>query len=197
MDYPIVEGTQATNHFHDYRVDVVGHSLGGALAVLLGAVDIFNRYQTRYCADKMSLFTQPRVGDRAFAEYLLSTNIPYTCIINDCGRKFLFAFFCYIISDNNMSNNISLCPMFHLHHRDIFIQAMNSGLIMMVLVILPIWELIPVYAPKKKGVYRRFEYETGSSAAFMHTIMHGLCVRRCSQCFVYSGVSLLFPYTIR
>ncbi|KAI8148326.1 catalysis At the Interface: the anatomy of A conformational change in A triglyceride lipase [Fennellomyces sp. T-0311] len=56
-----------------YTVAVSGHSLGGATG-LLCALDLY-----RQGIKNVILYTQgqPRVGNKAFAEYVLSTNIPY------------------------------------------------------------------------------------------------------------------------
>lgn len=55
---------------------------------MLGAMDL---YQRGVPAHKLKLYTQggPRVGNKAFAEYVLSTKIPVTRLINkmDCKHK--------------------------------------------------------------------------------------------------------------
>ncbi|KAI8149014.1 lipase [Fennellomyces sp. T-0311] len=71
------------DQYPDYKVVVTGHSLGGAQA-LLCALDLFNIEGGRYGLNRLSLFTQgqPRVGDPAFADYVISTNIPYERLVN-------------------------------------------------------------------------------------------------------------------
>lgn len=61
------------------------HSLGGATS-MLGAMDL---YQRGVPAQKLKLYTQggPRVGNKAFADYVLSTKIPVTRLINKMDRK--------------------------------------------------------------------------------------------------------------
>lgn len=48
-------------------------------------------YQQGVPADKLRLYTQggPRIGDKAFAEYVLSTNVPVTRLINKLDGKFM------------------------------------------------------------------------------------------------------------
>ncbi|KAI7854479.1 Alpha/Beta hydrolase protein [Circinella umbellata] len=57
----------------DYTVAVTGHSLGGALA-LLNALDLHERGIKNV---ELITFGQPRVGNKQFAEYVVSTGIPY------------------------------------------------------------------------------------------------------------------------
>ncbi|CDH53668.1 lipase [Lichtheimia corymbifera JMRC:FSU:9682] len=66
--------------YPDYNIAVTGHSLGGATS-MLGAMDL---YQRGVPAHKLKLYTQggPRVGNKAFAEYVLSTKVPVTRLIN-------------------------------------------------------------------------------------------------------------------
>ncbi|KAI9307397.1 Alpha/Beta hydrolase protein [Cunninghamella echinulata] len=58
-----------------YRVDVTGHSLGGAQAEL-ATLDLFQRFQ-QLTPDNLRLYTvgQPRVGNPNYAAYFLSTKI--------------------------------------------------------------------------------------------------------------------------
>ncbi|KAI8140923.1 lipase [Fennellomyces sp. T-0311] len=63
----------------NYKIAVTGHSLGGALAVF-HALDLYQNGITN-----VELFTQgqPRVGNRAFANYVIGTNIPYKRAVNE------------------------------------------------------------------------------------------------------------------
>lgn len=61
------------------------HSLGGATS-MLGAMDL---YQRGVPAHKLKLYTQggPRVGNKAFADYVLSTKIPVTRHVYSCSPR--------------------------------------------------------------------------------------------------------------
>ncbi|KAI8148324.1 Alpha/Beta hydrolase protein [Fennellomyces sp. T-0311] len=66
--------------YPDYSVATAGHSLGGATSLLCG-LDLF---QKGIPANKLSIHTAgaPRVGNRAFAEYIVGTGIPYSRLTN-------------------------------------------------------------------------------------------------------------------
>ncbi|KAI9489135.1 class 3-domain-containing protein [Zychaea mexicana] len=90
VDYPIAEGAQIhqvdeqVDKYPDYKVATTGrHSLGGA-PVLLCALDLLNTNACRNGVDNMVLYTQgqPRVGDPAFVDYVLSTNFSYERIVS-------------------------------------------------------------------------------------------------------------------
>ncbi|KAI9307396.1 lipase [Cunninghamella echinulata] len=96
-DYPAVKGTKVHPGFYksyvevqktvietmgsliqkypDYKVSVVGHSLGGAQAEL-ATLDLYQRFQ-QLTPDNLRLDTvgQPRVGNPNYAAYFLSTKI--------------------------------------------------------------------------------------------------------------------------
>ncbi|KAI8141661.1 lipase [Fennellomyces sp. T-0311] len=67
------------NRYPSYRVVVTGHSLGGATA-LLHALDLHENG-----VRNIHLYTQgqPRVGNRAFANYVIGTGIPYKRAVNE------------------------------------------------------------------------------------------------------------------
>ncbi|CAO3615511.1 unnamed protein product [Cunninghamella echinulata] len=96
-DYPPVKGTKVHPGFYksyvevqktvietmgsllqkypDYKVSVVGHSLGGAQAEL-ATLDLFQRFQQLTPANlRLDTVGQPRVGDPKYAAYFLSTKI--------------------------------------------------------------------------------------------------------------------------
>ncbi|KAL0076060.1 secreted triacylglycerol lipase [Phycomyces blakesleeanus] len=77
------EMTQQITDYPHYRVVVTGHSLGGALAIL-GGLDLFQR-DSRFDAWNLSIVTfgGPRVGDPAFAHYVVRTGIPITRVIHN------------------------------------------------------------------------------------------------------------------
>ncbi|CAO3617678.1 unnamed protein product [Cunninghamella blakesleeana] len=103
-DYPPVKGAKVHSGFYksyidvqnkvlttiqsllkkypDYRVDVTGHSLGGAQAEL-ATLDLYQRFE-QLTPKNLNLYTvgQPRVGDPAFAAYVLSTKINKIRIVN-------------------------------------------------------------------------------------------------------------------
>ncbi|ORY98916.1 lipase [Syncephalastrum racemosum] len=105
IDYPPVKGTKVHKGFYNsymevqkdlmatfmdqfndhsnYKVAVTGHSLGGAQA-LLCALDLYQRDQ-RFNADVLSLYTQgqPRVGDDAFADYVVGTKFNYDRAVHE------------------------------------------------------------------------------------------------------------------
>ncbi|KAI9266837.1 catalysis At the Interface: the anatomy of A conformational change in A triglyceride lipase [Phascolomyces articulosus] len=66
------------NSNSDYAIHVTGHSLGGALSVL-HALDLYENGITNV---RLITQGQPRVGNTAFANYILSTNIPYMRAVN-------------------------------------------------------------------------------------------------------------------
>nr|AKA60078.1 ROLpro-RML lipase [synthetic construct] len=105
VSYPPVSGTKVHKGFLDsygevqnelvatvldqfkqypsYKVAVTGHSLGGATA-LLCALDLYQR-EEGLSSSNLFLYTQgqPRVGDPAFANYVVSTGIPYRRTVNE------------------------------------------------------------------------------------------------------------------
>ncbi|KAI9253436.1 catalysis At the Interface: the anatomy of A conformational change in A triglyceride lipase, partial [Phascolomyces articulosus] len=66
--------------YPDYSVATTGHSLGGATSLLCG-LDLFQRGVP---ANKLSIHTAgaPRVGNKAFANYIVGTGIYYTRLTN-------------------------------------------------------------------------------------------------------------------
>nr|OQO30153.1 hypothetical protein B0A51_04541 [Rachicladosporium sp. CCFEE 5018] len=64
-DYILPELERTNLTFSDYRVTLVGHSLGGAVAALAG-LDL----QARGFDPQVTTFGEPRVGNLAFVEYL-------------------------------------------------------------------------------------------------------------------------------
>nr|5TGL_A Chain A, Lipase [Rhizomucor miehei] len=105
VSYPPVSGTKVHKGFLDsygevqnelvatvldqfkqypsYKVAVTGHSLGGATA-LLCALDLYQR-EEGLSSSNLFLYTQgqPRVGNPAFANYVVSTGIPYRRTVNE------------------------------------------------------------------------------------------------------------------
>nr|pir triacylglycerol lipase (EC 3.1.1.3) precursor 1 - Rhizomucor miehei [Rhizomucor miehei] len=105
VSYPPVSGTKVHKGFLDsygevqnelvatvldqfkqypsYKVAVTGHSLGGATA-LLCALGLYQR-EEGLSSSNLFLYTQgqPRVGDPAFANYVVSTGIPYRRTVNE------------------------------------------------------------------------------------------------------------------
>ncbi|ORY98913.1 lipase [Syncephalastrum racemosum] len=105
IDYPPVKGTKVHKGFYksymevqkelvrtfmdefnshsDYKVALTGHSMGAAQA-LLCALDLYQRDQ-RLNANVLHLYTQgePRVGDAAFAGYVLSTKFTYDRVVHE------------------------------------------------------------------------------------------------------------------
>ncbi|KAI8090273.1 lipase [Gilbertella persicaria] len=68
--------------FPKYKVVILGHSLGGAQALLAG-IDLYQR-DVRFSPDNMSIVTAgcPRVGNPTFAQYFNSIRVPFTRIVN-------------------------------------------------------------------------------------------------------------------
>ncbi|GAA5810995.1 hypothetical protein MFLAVUS_004424 [Mucor flavus] len=66
-----------------YKVEISGHSLGGAQALLAG-MDLYQR-DKRLTPKNLSIYTVgcPRVGNPAFAYYVDSTGIPFTRSVNN------------------------------------------------------------------------------------------------------------------
>ncbi|KAI9495082.1 Alpha/Beta hydrolase protein [Zychaea mexicana] len=66
--------------YPDYSVATAGHSLGGATSLLCG----LDLHQRGIPADKISIHTAgaPRVGNTAFANYIIDTGIYYTRLTN-------------------------------------------------------------------------------------------------------------------
>ncbi|SAL97154.1 hypothetical protein [Absidia glauca] len=64
--------------YPDYSIDVSGHSLGAAQAVL-ATMDLFQR-NNHITASNTKIFTygEPRIGNQNFAAYVKSTKIPHT-----------------------------------------------------------------------------------------------------------------------
>ncbi|KAI8332678.1 Alpha/Beta hydrolase protein [Chlamydoabsidia padenii] len=62
--------------YPDYKIDVSGHSLGAAQAVI-ATMDLFQRF-THISPSNTNLYTygEPRVGNQKFAAYVKSTGIP-------------------------------------------------------------------------------------------------------------------------
>ena len=56
------------NSYSDATIEITGHSLGGAMAVLC-ALDLYLNHDTQIVADYIYTFGQPRVGDDEFAAY--------------------------------------------------------------------------------------------------------------------------------
>ncbi|KAI9489134.1 lipase [Zychaea mexicana] len=105
VDYPVAKGTKVhkgflesynsvrddliktvleqAGQYPDYEIAITGHSLGGAQAVLC-ALDLLNTNGTQFSPVNLKLYTQgqPRVGDSAFANYLLNTKISYERLVN-------------------------------------------------------------------------------------------------------------------
>ncbi|KAI8148325.1 catalysis At the Interface: the anatomy of A conformational change in A triglyceride lipase [Fennellomyces sp. T-0311] len=65
--------------YPNYKIAITGHSLGGATA-LLCALDLYQQG-----ASNLALYTQgqPRVGNPAFANYVVNTKIPYKRIVHE------------------------------------------------------------------------------------------------------------------
>ncbi|KAI8387506.1 lipase precursor [Blakeslea trispora] len=78
--FPIVKAQLDANP--DYKILVTGHSLGGALA-LLGGMDLTQR-DSRINSSNLSIFTYggPRVGNKAFAEYVVKSKVPVFRSVN-------------------------------------------------------------------------------------------------------------------
>ncbi|KAI9495081.1 catalysis At the Interface: the anatomy of A conformational change in A triglyceride lipase [Zychaea mexicana] len=67
------------NAHSEYKVAVTGHSLGGATA-LLCALDL---HQQGVSNIELFTFGQPRVGNAAFAKYVVDTGIPYKRTVHE------------------------------------------------------------------------------------------------------------------
>ncbi|ORZ23139.1 lipase [Absidia repens] len=67
---------QLFTKYPDYKIDITGHSLGAAQAVL-GAMDLYQR-NSHVTPSNTKLYTygEPRVGNQDFAAYAKSTKIP-------------------------------------------------------------------------------------------------------------------------
>ena len=57
-----------TDTYTDATLEITGHSLGGAMAILC-ALDLYENHGTSIVADYVYTFGMPRVGDDEFAEY--------------------------------------------------------------------------------------------------------------------------------
>ncbi|RUS31318.1 Alpha/Beta hydrolase protein [Jimgerdemannia flammicorona] len=77
--YPIVVKEMGRNP--DYKLYMLGHSLGGALTVLQ-ALDFYQN--AGYDSSKMAVYTfgQPRIGNPAFSDYVDSLDLPIYRTIN-------------------------------------------------------------------------------------------------------------------
>ncbi|KAI9497258.1 catalysis At the Interface: the anatomy of A conformational change in A triglyceride lipase [Zychaea mexicana] len=69
--------SQVSSH-SGYAVHITGHSLGGALA-LFHALDLYENGVTNV---RLITQGQPRVGNTAFANYVIDTGIPYMRAVN-------------------------------------------------------------------------------------------------------------------
>ncbi|OBZ80292.1 Lipase, partial [Choanephora cucurbitarum] len=78
--YPILKAQLDANP--DYKILVTGHSLGGALAVL-GGMDLTQR-DKRITSSNLKIFTYggPRVGNKAFANYVVNSKVPVFRSVN-------------------------------------------------------------------------------------------------------------------
>ncbi|KAI8058755.1 lipase [Thamnidium elegans] len=79
--FPVLKAALDANP--TYKVEVSGHSLGGAQALLAG-MDLYQR-EKRLTPKNLSIYTVgcPRVGNPAFAYYVDSTGIPFSRSVNN------------------------------------------------------------------------------------------------------------------
>ncbi|KAG2212653.1 hypothetical protein INT47_000630 [Mucor saturninus] len=78
--FPILQAQITANP--SYKVEISGHSLGGAQALLAG-MDLYQR-DKRLTSKNLSIYTVgcPRVGNPEFAYYVDSTGIPFSRSVN-------------------------------------------------------------------------------------------------------------------
>ncbi|KAI9294284.1 alpha/beta-hydrolase, partial [Neoconidiobolus thromboides FSU 785] len=73
---------QLMNEHKDYKLVIVGHSLGGSIATLSS---LMLREKLNLKDDKLQVFTygEPRVGDKEFARYLNQQTFTFTRVVNN------------------------------------------------------------------------------------------------------------------
>ncbi|KAI9294282.1 alpha/beta-hydrolase [Neoconidiobolus thromboides FSU 785] len=98
------------NKYNDYKLVIVGHSLGGAIATLS---TLILRQNLNLKDDRLAVFTfgEPRVGDKEFARYFNKQTFTFARVVNNND----------IVP--HLPPKIKLISDYHHHHNEIWVNG--------------------------------------------------------------------------